>query len=83
MRKVIGYVMCRTTNRLLHNPILYWFSHDGLIQEKIFGTESEGKFEIDVPEYVEKVYVANRGYSVREIKINNVNNQVLVYLNKG
>lgn len=83
MQKVIGYVFCKKTNRVLHNPILYWFNRDGGIQEKIIGTETEGKFEIEVPEYVQKLYVGNRGYSIREIRLAPLMNKLLVYLKKS
>lgn len=82
MRKISGYVFCKLTSRVLHNPIVYWFEKDGHIQEKVMGTQSEGKFEVDIPEALDKLYVANRGYSVREIKLSPHTQKVLVYLSK-
>ncbi|NJO01650.1 MAG: hypothetical protein HC880_08120 [Bacteroidia bacterium] len=83
MRTITGYVFCKKTNRMLLNPILYWFDQQGSIQEKIFGTESEGKFDIDIPPYVEKLYVANKGYSIREIVLRPTMDQIIVHLSKN
>ncbi len=83
MRKIAGYVFCKITSRVLHNPIIYWFDQHGRIEEKIMGTQSEGRFEVDLPTYVDKLYVANRGYSVREIHLSSHTQRVMVYLSKG
>ena len=82
-RKIKGYVFCKRTNRVLHNPIVYWFGEDGSIEEKIFGTKSEGRFEIDLPPFVKKLYVGNRGYSVREILLKPNMDNIIVHLNKN
>ncbi|MEO1652485.1 MAG: hypothetical protein AAFU64_02975, partial [Bacteroidota bacterium] len=82
MRKIVGYVLCKRTHRVLHNPILYWFGATGDIMEKVMGTKSEGKFEIELPFDVEKLYVANRGYSIREIILKPNLENLIVYLNK-
>ncbi|MDX2301153.1 MAG: hypothetical protein NW226_00075 [Microscillaceae bacterium] len=82
-KKISGYVFCKKTNRVLHNPIVYWFGEDGNIHEKIFGTKSEGRFDIELPEGVKKLYVGNRGYSVREILLKPTMDNIIVHLNKN
>lgn len=54
--------MCRSTERPLYFPIINWINSDGEVIEESFQSESEGFFQIEVPNYVDTIYVRNKGY---------------------
>ncbi len=78
----MGYICCRDSKRGLSNPVLYWFGQDGNLVESVLPKQQEGRFEIEVPKEVRKIYIVNQGYSSQEISLGSISNQVLVYLHK-
>ena len=84
MKKVKGYVCCKSTERPLYFPEIIWVDDEEEIQSEKFQSTSGGFFEIDVPEYVNTIYVRNRGYSSEEYKINkNGKTSIIAKLSKN
>lgn len=82
-KKVTGYVFCKRTNRMIPDSVLYWFDKSGDIRELVVNNDSDGKFEVDLPEYVDKLYISSHGYMTREVKLRSSTDQILVHVNRS
>ncbi len=81
-KTIIGYIYTKTNSpcdnsvkweqdkRILQRPIVYWIDQNEEIQEIRIGTETGGRFEIDVPKWLDRIYVQNEGFEPEEIMLN-------------
>jgi hypothetical protein len=63
MRKIKGYVKCASTERVLSRFRILWYENNQSIGNYEFGSESDGFFEIIVPEYIKQIFIQKDNYS--------------------
>ncbi len=83
MKTISGHVICISSLEPLYSPILYWFERDGEIYEQLIQTDTKGQFKLALPPYIDKLYVASRGYAPREINIKPHVNKLWIYLSRN
>jgi uncharacterized Zn finger protein len=68
MRKIKGYVVCESTQRLLSRFKIFW-GDAKTHQSQDFGSESEGFFELSVPQDLKQIVVMKENYQQILIQI--------------
>jgi hypothetical protein len=62
MRKIKGYVKCESSQRLLSRFKISWYDDSQQESKLEFGSESEGFFELVVPDTIKQIFVVKDSY---------------------
>lgn len=83
MKYVKGFISCANTGNKLFFPEIFWLDDEGTLREEKFESSSEGFFELNLPDYVEEVYIRNKVYDSVSVKIPFQRNFFFVKLRKN
>jgi hypothetical protein len=82
MRKIKGYVMCDSTKRLLSRFKIFWTDAAKSEILKDFGSETEGFFELLIPQDLTQIVVQKDNYQKVEIQLNPAINSYIAKIRK-
>lgn len=83
MQNIKGLVMCESTQRLLNRFKIQWFDEKQQSNEQVFGSESEGFFEMKIASNIKQIFVIKENYVQTCINISPMHNSYIAKVKKS